>query len=200
MSKPTVDLVIASYKEPLDWLPFIPADWRVFIYNSCETPRDFPETAIPICKLPNGGREANGWLHHMATHHGDFADVTFFVQGKPFEHEAQKLIRHFLYGEFDHPLCYVNGRPPVTGGMAIRPHGDVEAYLKRGWGDERIPNPITFSCGAQHYVKREVLMARPAEHYARIRENCFDPTIHSFGHRMEPIWGCVYDWEPFCKK
>lgn len=191
----TIDIVIASYKEKLDWLHLIPPHWRVFLYNVDDARTEFP---IPCTKLPNGGREAGPWLYHLEKEHGNYADVTLFVQGRPFDHEAHELLRVMHKDDFPHQLCYINGRPAKRGDMAIRPHGDIELYLRKGWGDLRIPPPICFSCGAQFYVKRQIIMARPMDHYARLRENCFDKTIHSFGHRMEPCWACIFDWEPFC--
>jgi len=191
-----IDIVIASFREPLDWLHLLPKECRVFLYNVDEKRTEFPE-GYEVVKVPNGGREAGPWLYHLEHQYPDFGDVTIFLQGRPFDHEAHALIRTLRDLKFPAPICYIGARPPGKNHMALAPLPDIERMLRKGWGDEPIPPTITFACGAQFYVKKEVILARPKEHYARLRENCFDPTIHSFGHRMEPMWGSVFDWKKF---
>lgn len=74
------ELVIARYREPLDWLRRVPPGWRITIYNKGDP---FPLPSIP---LPNLGREAHAYLYHLVTRRDSLARQTVFVQGHPFDH------------------------------------------------------------------------------------------------------------------
>lgn len=196
-----VDVVVASYREALDWFWLLPKTWQLFLYNTDDTRDGFDLSQGPqeshVRKLPNGGREAGQWLGHLEHQYPDFADVTLFLQGRPFDHEAHTLLQLLHEPQFPANVCYVGGRAPVKGMMSIAPSGPAERALRIGWGDEPIPSPIWFACGAQFYVKRELILARPRDHYTRIRQGAYDPSYGSFGHLMEPLWGSIFDWEKF---
>ncbi len=82
---PQVELVIARHEENLNWLRNLRAQvpsLQVTIYDkSAENKREAEAIA-----LPNLGREAHTHLHHLATRYDSLADVTFFLQGYPFDH------------------------------------------------------------------------------------------------------------------
>ena len=73
-----VELVIAKYKENIDWIKLILHPTR--IYDKSDTPIT---DSIP---LPNVGREAHTFLYHIVKNYDNLADVTVFLQGNPFEH------------------------------------------------------------------------------------------------------------------
>lgn len=81
-------IVVARYKEDVAWLNDLPADCRVYLYNKG------PEIAsgtlrpdIVIRTLPNNGREAQTYLHHLRNHfNADEGEFTVFTQADPFEH------------------------------------------------------------------------------------------------------------------
>ncbi|GAB4240204.1 MAG: hypothetical protein OHK005_02180 [Candidatus Methylacidiphilales bacterium] len=75
-----LELVIARYQEPLDWLRRVPPSWRITIYNK-GAPLNRP--SLP---LPNVGREAHTYLHHLVSRRTSLARHTVFVQGHPFDH------------------------------------------------------------------------------------------------------------------
>ena len=73
------DLVVAHYREDLAWLNNLSADWEAVVYSK----GDPPPGALP---LPNVGREAHTYLHHIVDRYDDLADWTVFTQGFPFDH------------------------------------------------------------------------------------------------------------------
>lgn len=192
----SIDIVIASYKEDLLWTEFIPKHWRTYLYCVDEKRTEFPEGLTPTF-LPNGGREAGQWLQHIVRNYGNFADYTLFLQGMPFPHVPTGLIRLMLTENFDHPICYVEGRPPDKNGMYIKCSGQIKEAFDHAYQGQEIPPSITFCCGAQFYVRKDVIMAHSKEFYERLLENAYDPKYFSFGHMMEPVWGCVFDWPKF---
>ena len=42
--------------------------------------------AARVIALPNRGREAGTWLHHIVSNYDRLADRTVFMQGDPFDH------------------------------------------------------------------------------------------------------------------
>ena len=72
-----VQLVVARYKEDLAWLdPF--SGFDVLVYDKSGEAAENP--------LPNIGREAHTYLHHIITHYDDLAETIVFLQGDPHFH------------------------------------------------------------------------------------------------------------------
>ncbi len=76
---PALELVVARCGEDIAWLRRVPREFAVTVYD-----KGLPSpTGID---LPNIGREAHTYLRHLAERHETLADVTVFVQGRPFDH------------------------------------------------------------------------------------------------------------------
>ncbi|HEX8832632.1 MAG TPA: DUF3431 domain-containing protein, partial [Abditibacteriaceae bacterium] len=88
----SLELVVARYKEDLGWLRNISQRIRVTVYDK------HPDNPHPgaIC-LPNVGREAHTYLHHIITRYDTLAPLTVFCQGKPFDHafDFRKTLREW---------------------------------------------------------------------------------------------------------
>lgn len=95
---PPLELVVARHEEDLAWIRRVPREFTVTIYNKGS---DLPDT-IP---LPNTGREAHTYLHHLTERYATLADVTVFVQGHPFDHapDLHKILRGLTEGSFKAP-------------------------------------------------------------------------------------------------
>ena len=84
---PTVDLVVARFKEDLKWLMTVERELpsvRIFVYekdpHQVGSACDFLVHAV-CTPLANVGREAHTYLTHIITHHDTLADKVVFVQG-----------------------------------------------------------------------------------------------------------------------
>lgn len=100
MTPRTVDLVVARWQEDLAWLRRVPRPVRVWIYN--KGPEVVPpRPATSVIPLPNVGREAHTYLHHLVTRYEELADLTVFVQGRPFDHvpDLHRVLRGLAAGE-----------------------------------------------------------------------------------------------------
>ena len=98
---------------------------------------------------------------------------------------------------FDFPFCYLGGTYLVNQ-VGLQPSifaGKVnEKYelLSAAWKDVPISPPVAFVVGAQFYVKREVILARPKQHYIDLMDK--GRTMQtSFAHILEPVWGSVFN-------
>ncbi|MFZ4482545.1 MAG: DUF3431 domain-containing protein [Chthoniobacterales bacterium] len=76
---PLLELVVARHAEDLAWLRRVPREFRITVYDK----GDGSSGGIP---LPNLGREAHTYLHHLTARLDSLAAVTVFVQGHPFDH------------------------------------------------------------------------------------------------------------------
>jgi hypothetical protein len=86
-------IVIARYKEDLDWVVNIPSDFEIYIYNKGEPVTDplIIDRADHIIDRPNVGRESETYIHHMLTKPRDDSSFTVFTQGDPFTHSPDFL-------------------------------------------------------------------------------------------------------------
>jgi len=86
-----VELVIARYKENLEWI--LPYQDIAIVYNKGEPlPRVFSNNSSIVKKpLRNIGREGHTYLYHMIRNYNCLASRTIFLQGSPFEHNHSIL-------------------------------------------------------------------------------------------------------------
>jgi hypothetical protein len=82
------EIVVARYKENLDWLKKIKKskDIKITVYN--KGPDDISINAI---KLPNIGRESHTYLYHIINNYDNLADQTIFCQGDSIFHSPDFL-------------------------------------------------------------------------------------------------------------
>ena len=156
------ELVVARYKENLDWLDDPRLDgFKKTIY--VKSGGAMPGTI----KLPNEGREAHTYLTHIVRHYHVLDDFVTFCQGGPFDHcpdfiESVSSPPKNGFTGFGALLnCDEVGRPHCWDG-ALLPMGAACRNLS-------IPNPGNFEFfgGACFRVSRELIHRRPAEFYQR---------------------------------
>lgn len=82
INQPALELVVARYNEPLNWLGNIPKTIRATVYDKSEQ----AFTSAGAIVLPNVGREAHTYLHHLVSRYDSLSEYTIFCQGKPFDH------------------------------------------------------------------------------------------------------------------
>ena len=83
------DLVVARYNENVSWLNNVSPRWRVIVYNKGFSKVELTHPNHQVICLHNRGREAETYSQHMKRFYGRFADLTVFVQGRPFDHAPE---------------------------------------------------------------------------------------------------------------
>jgi hypothetical protein len=137
-----IHIVIARYRESIDWINKIPKNFKIFIYNKNNEPLnifDINEN-INIINLPNIGREGDTYLHHIITHYDNLPDRIIFTQGDPFPHsprflelldyvdqykEFQPLTDRWLTNKELPPLCVLNNninKKHFINNISVIPH------------------------------------------------------------------------------
>jgi len=178
-----IRLVVAHYNEPLSWIQRCP--YQYTIYNKGNP---LPNTI----SLPNIGREAHTYLHHIITNWDRLDRYTAFLQGYPLDHASELFVKFHHFSQsprnFLH-LCDGHGlRVSDSNGAPEQPGIAVGAVADSlGISREQFP----FGAGAQFIVSRERIRSRPLEFYVRmmdiLKQNPDAPWIY------ERLWETVFN-------
>lgn len=87
-------IVVARYKENINWLRDISPCWQIIIYN--KGPNDIGPLLASrpdfiVINYPNVGRESHTYARHISENYSNLADITIFTQGDPFPHAPEFL-------------------------------------------------------------------------------------------------------------
>lgn len=182
--RPTVEIVVAHYQEDLAWLTRF-SSLKCVVYTKGRTT---PPKAI---RLPNVGREAHTYLHHIIENYDDLEDVTVFLQGNPHEH-VERLFEK---------ICSLNeGMSYLDLGDDILVEDGIGVPPQRGLPLARFfellferPAPAYFSCraGACFAVARETIRRRPREFYERALRLVLTESLGPWS--IERLWQRIFE-------
>jgi hypothetical protein len=193
------ELVVARYKEDLAWLRNIPPQIRVTVYDK------HPDEPHPGAKqLPNVGREAHTYLHHIVQRYNSLAPLTVFCQGKPFDHafDFRKTLRELAQNStqikgfrwFGHIIDTDDSR----GLRLFVPWSKNEdgheldiAGFHRALFDADGPEEYVFQLGAQFAVTPQLIQSRPREFYEHALQVSIDfpDAAHCFERSWDKVFG-----------
>ncbi len=191
-----VELVVARYREDLRWLKRVPHSLRITVYDKSGEASD----GLP---LPNVGREAHTYLHHIVERYDDLADLTFFVQGKPFDHvpDLHRILRRAAEGieKVDGFRWYgfVIDEDDRTGARLFQSWSknpdrellDMEGFCRALWPGPT-PDCFPFYPGAHFAVTADAIRRNPRSFYAKALNLAVD---HPNGaHCFERTWDRVF--------
>jgi len=192
-----LELVVARYREDLNWLRNIPAQIAAVVYDKSANPS---AGSIP---LENVGREAHTYLHHICERGENLADVTVFCQGKPFDHafDFHQTLRDLAEAPDSAPVFRWLGHIVDTDssdGQLFRAWSkndrsaglDLAAFHHALFGDDG-PGEYAFYLGGQFLVRRELVLRRPRSFYEHAREVSleFPDAAHCFERCWDRIFG-----------
>lgn len=202
----SVDVVAARFAEDLAWLRRVPRAMRVYVYN-----KGAPLAAPPrgasgprVDALPNAGREAHTYLHHLVARYDDLADVTVFVQGRPFDHvpDLHQRLKRLATGaetvDGFRWLGFLVDRDDRTGSRLFQAWSKnperrplaMELFWRDVFGDAPCPAAFTFFGGAHFIVARDLVRQRPRAFY----ENALRVAaqLPDAAHCFERTWDRVF--------
>lgn len=79
--KPSVEIVVARHGEDVAWLDeWVQYVQKITVYDKSDVPMA-PRPGIGVVPLPNVGREAHTYAHHLAEAYDSLCDVVVFTQG-----------------------------------------------------------------------------------------------------------------------
>jgi len=202
MTARTIDLVVARYQEDLQWLRRVPRHVRVWVYNKGPEV-DVHRPQAVLASLANVGREAHTYLHHIAAHYDAWADLTVFVQGKPFDHvpDLHRVLRGWAEGsepaEAFRWLGFLIDRDDADGVRLFQkwsknPEGrplPMRAFWPRVFGAAPCPESFVFYGGANWMARAAVLRGRPRAFYEQALQVAAD--FPDAAHCFERCWDRV---------
>ena len=198
----SIELVVARYAEDVGWLRNIPHQIRVTVYDKN------PSEALPDARrLPNIGREAHTYLHHIVQRYETLAPVTVFCQGKPFDHafDFHRTLRD-LAGQNTTDcdansfqwLGHVIDTDDARGRRLFVPWSKNEDGRElnmngfhRALFDCDGPQEYIFRLGAQFGITREQIRNRPREFYEKALNLSisFPDAAHCFERSWDKVFG-----------
>lgn len=211
MEQGRIQAVIARYREDVAWADSLA--WPCLVYDKSGEPGVPDDPGVRA--LPNVGREAHTYLHHILAHYPDFPDYTVFLQADPFTHLETPTLSG-LHEAVDQAVA----RGVKYKGLAWyrircdglgRPHDMHEEKARRwaGYGRdipvaalfERLfagPAPREFVTGSPAgllLVHRERIVARPRALYELAMGLVLaDPgDAWNTGHAFERLWHLIFN-------
>ncbi|MEW6217998.1 MAG: DUF3431 domain-containing protein [Thermodesulfobacteriota bacterium] len=212
----SLELVVAHFQEDLRWLRRVPKGLAISVYH--KGGRALPGAVV----LPNVGREAHTYLHHIVSRYDSLAEVTVFAQGHPFDHvhDFHPFLRRLAAGEEEVEdfrwLGFVLDWDDSRGerlfqGWSKNPERrplPMALFWER-LGEGPRPEVFVFYPGAHFAVTRQQALARPRHLYERALtlsaelpdaahcfERCWD---HLFGVAGAPAGIAISDLPLFKK-
>ena len=185
---PTV--VVARYRESVDWLGGLPAGWKAVVYDKSG---DNPPLSADWIPRPNIGLEAETFAYHNLTREPD--DYTVFLQGRPHDHcatpfeSAQQFISEGVrIGWLGH--AYYTGHNDANWSPDTLGLWNLWPLL---FPDRPIPEErqLTFCAGAQLVVRRDAIEAWPRDWWQRTWE-ASNTADYRLAHCFERLWSEIY--------
>lgn len=195
-----LELVVARYTEDLSWLRKRPPNLTVTVYDKSPDASG-GQGAIP---LPNVGREAHTYLHHIVSRYDSLAEWTVFCQGKPFDHayDFKKTMREYaadptIIGPFRW-LGHLIDTDDDRGERLFRPWSknedgrglDMRSFHRVLFGTDG-PEHYTFVLGAQFAVHHDLIRQQPPIFYERALavSTTFPDAAHCFERSWDRVFG-----------
>lgn len=193
---PPLELVVARHTEDLAWLRRVPRAFTTTVYNKGSNLTD-------TTQLPNIGREAHTYLHHLTERHDTLADITIFVQGHPFDHapDLHKTLRALAHGSLlipdFHWLGFLADTDDSRGRRLFVPWSKnpdraelpLDEFHQQIFGTPG-PDTYRFFVGAQFIVTRATARRRDRAFYQRARD--LASTMPLAPHCFERCWDRIF--------
>jgi hypothetical protein len=160
-------VVVAKYQESIDWVKGLPCEAVVYDKSADPGPGSNP--------LPNVGREAHTYAHHICENWDRLADLTVFSQGNPFLHTGPAFLERVrrlpdgvqfvdLVGHFIE--CDRAGLPHHPG----LPIAEVWERLFPDIDSDWMPARFCFGTGAIFAASREAIQRLPLAWWQGLRD------------------------------
>lgn len=189
-------IVVAKYVESVSWLGGLNQDIRPIIYNKCGS-------SLPgMIDLPNVGREAHTYLHHIISNYDRLPNYLVFCQANPFDHEPSfihkvndpELYRHADIEGFvglcprctEGPHAIDDPRHPV--GLPMYYWFDL-LFEHRIFRNDRYNSFY----GAQFVTTRDRVRCRPIEFYRFLLSLVSTDINPMEAYIYERLWPFIFD-------
>ncbi len=200
MESPSLELVVAHYYENLNWLRRVPTAIHKTVYAKADS-----QPPIAHSPLPNVGREAHTYLHHLVARYDSLADYTIFCQGKPFDHayDFHHSLRAFAAGNLPENSFQWLGHiidTDTPDGQLFREWSKNDtgegldlAGFHRQLFEVNGPQEYPFYLGAQFIVSQKLVHRQPLSFYQKALKISLD--YPNAAHCYERMWDRIFGVE-----
>jgi len=205
------DLVVAQYKENLDWIREIDRSLleNIFVYTKSDRSEDVPATKRFY--LANVGRESHTYISHVvnnwdAISSGSSSDFIFFVQGGPHDMGPRNImewIKIVSEDDLDHTynfrMCSPNeflsdGRCSQWAGQTKPANCGVMDWCRRHVNPE--PSEIMpIFWNACFGVSRRLIALSDRHRYVKIMQDELSDINPECGHYCERLWYYIFNMD-----
>jgi hypothetical protein len=159
----TKTVVVTRYNENLDWLAKLDTKINKFIINKGESINS-PYTNVI---RPNIGYESESWLWYMFQYYDDLSDITYFLQGNPFDHVKLKDLQLILKNN-DISFAPISKKSSSCNPLGATEFPKGKQYLLKIWENmfnSAPPAKWDFAWGGQFAVSKDLIKKRSKEFY-----------------------------------
>lgn len=209
-SSKTIGIVVAKYKEPVDWLYKIKKEcphYHVYLYDKSidDEVSMVDEETFKVDGRENVGREAESYLCHIVQNYDRLQDYVFFLQGNPFDHVRMERDA-FIQAVAHDPLMFrdPNRHPWVVidcDGFGMPNHPGLPIAPKFGeLGLGKVPPDVFhFVMGAQFLVSRGEIHKRSKAFYRDLLQRMHGENKNLCPWTMERLWGYILNLDDLIK-
>ena len=172
--KNSYNVIVARYKENLDWVEQLDKS-NVVIYNKSDEPL---ENAIT---RPNIGRDPETFLYHIIQNYDNLPEYLIFLQGDPFSHFVNDVTvdKYNLQSKIDELVNSNINVSPLFRNIYLENHKTYPSlktleYFSLIFKSES-NGVLSFSAGCQYIVSKKNIVNRPKKFY----EKLYDMVIKS---------------------
>ena len=199
-------LVIAHYKENLDWLRHIPSKYiHVFTKGGRELVKPYKVTY-----LPNVGRESHTYLRYIIDSYSELPEIIVFSQGKD-DHLSIDKIKQGINTLRDFPERKIIGSISnrkvenlhLTDEFRINTYNQISLHPAElnfcEWFLANIEPTFDFSkemsvfFGASFVIRREMIQLRSKEFYEKLSRQLEVSDSPEVGHYFERSWFYIFN-------
>lgn len=186
MKKSDRQVVVARYRENVDWVDLLECDY--LIYNKGD---DIGRDCTRL-DMHQSGREAHTFTWHLIHEYDNLAEWNVFVQGAPLDHccyfwdaYLNTSINGFQWLGHNTVRGDVHGDPHHPG----LPIGLAYATLMR----QQPPYWFYFVAGQQFIVHRKVVREKPRAFYQKLYDTMNNPPfLKDWAWTMERLWEVMF--------
>lgn len=199
----TYSIVIAKYKENIDWVNEYIKDHKIYIYDKGGLVNQYDKN-INVEYLNNIGRESHTYLYHIIKNYDNLTENVIFTQANYKDHvkNFKNLFKTKNCYFYPYPYFFIfpkNFRlkhfkqTPIEQNHEKLSFGDwFDKYINQDDSCDKYHFKIKF--GAIFTIKKENILSRPKEYYINLLKQLENyGTNPEIGHFFERSWYYIFN-------
>ena len=195
MNSRSIEIVVAKYQEDALWLSELSPLVKQTVYNKFDKKGSNP--------LPNLGREAHTYLHHITANYDNLSDLTIFAQGGstvdiPYLTSILNTIANNLTRILKKENIYIDLCPNIQAfhvddswESLDKKHTTLGAFFNYVFGITPEDKEYLCRAHASFVVHKNNILRHPKEFYLKILESVSYSSAPCEAHFLERLWKTI---------